>query len=60
MKTISLPIYLIGKQVEYNNRYYTIESVVISRYNIILGIDGINVDSSKVKVEPTVFNLERI
>ena len=60
MKTISLPIYLVGKQVEYNNRKYTIETVVISRYNILLGFNGMTIDSDKVYIEPTEFVLERI
>lgn len=60
METIRIPIYSLGKEVNYQGRNYNIERVVISGYNISLTINGMNVKAEDVWVEPTVFALQRI
>jgi hypothetical protein len=61
MKFIEIPIYTIGKQVSYQNRYYNIEKVVISGYNIFLTLSNdTKINADMVSVPLTKFYLERV
>lgn len=58
MKLI-LPLYKPGTKVWYNGHYYTVNHVVINKYDLYLKLEELDTTilSDKVLLEPTVLEL---
>lgn len=52
---VYLPIYKVGEYAYYNDRPYKIEHIVISGYDLLVKLDGIDrvIEAEKVSVTPT-------
>lgn len=61
MKSFSMPLYTTGKQVKVGDNFYTIESVLISRSEILIKLKDKAelVNSRKVICPATVFQYEK-
>ncbi len=59
-KRFTLPIFTPGKLVYHNGYTTTIQSVVISGFNILLQLYGVEkvVNSEQVECQPSVFEYE--